>query len=180
MPPQQEANYFGDPGVYPEPAASKTPEGSSFGSDALKIGASLAPTIASGVFSRKRRKLQSEARHFEKAERLHGLTEGLTTFAEQEGELRRQGEREPSAIKARLASAGASGGSQEASALSDQKYNMARRFNSLQRARARLQHGYDAGEKLADLQRRGQRLEENEAKLAAFIDVGMKVAGAAV
>lgn len=154
--------------------------GSTFVSDAFKVGAGLAPTVSSLVYNRKRRRLAHEARVNERVNRLKGYNFGLEDLAIAEGDTRRMGEREPYAIKAQLANAGASGGSQEKQALEDQKYNLASRFNSIQRARARLKHGYDAGERLASLQKRGQRLEQNEAKLAALIDVAMKVAGAAV
>lgn len=176
--PQLPADMMSSEAAIPE--ISTGGGGSSFASDAFKTGSGVAPTIASLVYQRKRRKLAHEARVNERVNRLKQYNFGLEDLAVAEGDVRRQGEREPGAVRAAMANAGAVGGSQEKQALEDQKYNLASRFNAIQRARARLKHGYDAGERLASLQRRNARLEQNEAKLSAILDTAMKVAGAIV
>lgn len=175
---QLPADMMGGDGSLPDVEAAGG--GSTFGKDVLNASGGLAPLISRAIFSRKRRRLESKARHLENEKRLHDLNEGMTDLADAESEVRRQGDREPHALKARLAAMGASGGSQESAALEDQKYSLARRLNSIQRARARMKYGYEMGERFRHLQKQGDRLSENEQKLSVLIDTAAKVAAGAM
>lgn len=163
-----------------EPASATAPAPSTLLPNVIKAGQSTLPGVL-GMFNRQRRRgLANQMRHLKTMSGLQDLNYGLENLNQQEADVNRQAERDPYAIKARLASSGASGGSQEKTILDDQKRNVAQRLNSINRARARLKWGFDAGEQMADLQRAQQKLEDQEARIGAILGTAMWATGAAL
>lgn len=136
--------------------------------------------IAGLIFMHKKKRLARQARNIERQERYEKYNESMANSLLNEGDTLREGGMEKSALEANMADRGLGESSIRKDALANQQYQQNERLNAIQRARARLKHGYEAGEKLIAIQRKADRIAMYEQQIAAVVNTAVSVAGAVV
>lgn len=149
-------------------------------SKAVKGAGMVLPGVTAAFGRGHRRELKERATHLEdlNREKLYGFR--LQDLLEREGELQRQGERTPGSVKARAASMGASGGSQEQQALEDAEHQQRLRQNQINQQRAALKWGKEYGDEVRDLQKAADEMNRKEAQVNAILGTALWVGEAAL
>lgn len=149
--------------------------------DAIAGGAQAAggatKTLVSLVMGRRRKKYDKKIAKIAEQERRADFDEALKNSLEGEAATLRGYERAAADSASDLSARGMSESSARQDSERDMKFQRDLQLNAMRRARARLRHGFEAGEKIRELQKKIQKIEEREAVIAAGIDTVISVAG---
>lgn len=145
-------------------------------------GATAAGGIGKGLaaiyFGRKAKRLQTQQRHIAEQQRAENFSNAMTNSVLNEQEAMRQFDKALPNMQSDLSARGLTSSSIRDQDVANAKYNQELRINSILRQRAQLKHGFEAGEKIANLQRVMGTLGQKQAMLEAGIDAGVGIAQA--
>lgn len=133
-------------------------------------------TLVSLLMGNRAKKKRRRIEKIMEAERRKDFENAIRESELQEGDEIRRHERMMPEVSAHFAGRGMESSSAKTEGLEDEKYMNRRRIDALRIQRARLRQGFAAGEKIRDIQRQIQKIEEQEAAIAATIDTVISVA----
>lgn len=133
-------------------------------------------TLVSLMAGNRVKKKQKKIAKIQALERERDFKEQIRQSQMNEADAIRFHGREVNAIGASMASRGLAHSSARTEAIEDAKYNDRRRIDAIRVARTRLRQGYEAGLRIADIQKKIEKIQQQEAAIAAGIDTVVSVA----
>lgn len=133
-------------------------------------------TLVSLMMGNRKKKQIKKARKIQALERERDFKEQIRQSQMNEADEIRRHDRLVPELGSEMASRGMQSSSARDVAMEDAKYLHRRRLDTLRVQRTRLRQGYEAGLKLQEIQKKIEKIEQQEAAIAATIDTVISVA----